>query len=985
MAIKDREPIIIEDDLYFYNLSVVDNETSNPVIGATVTLTDIGSKTTSSSGKVIFRSDKPNAQYTITKSGYITKTGTIVGKQTSTYTTIKINPVTFSSYFAIKVVDSSNAPIPSAHVDLYTTATTTQVYDAGETESNGIFLYGTNGDITKFYVRVSKNGYAQSSAEVYKDPSRAGALANPVNVRLQTSTNADYYYVVAVKDNGGRPVKNAEVGFYASVSYSTPYVVETLPVSSTKAKNNIEYKVREIVSQKSGKPMDIVKLTDRFSSYNYGFTGFKNEFQTEFKTEIPTTVEYELSARGTLNSFVDWVINNATSYQVKVSIYTTDANGLICIPAKTRTQNIYAKGLDLPSTYTWTSDNKGVLTPGLSQTSPSKTLIAHSYSGSSAYYHSIKVEDVVTMLPIAGANVIYTYNGTKRFEAVTNNDGIVRYTDSYQNLDVTIVKENFNECENIPSDGKYEETYMLIKLQPENSIMVVDEYDNPVEGIKLKIVYYGDNDIAIQYGLFRTNANGYIQTLDSRCYGNNYYAIVKNYIPKDEQPLKTRIGKGLTKIKLPEGTTDSEYVEESQFLRFNEMTVNAIKNNIDKGNREILNIDKGESKKVEYNAPDYMINIVDPDSIETYDIFTSTPVIMSDNNKSVIGSMDTTLNPDLNELKVRIVNRYSGYYNPIFKDILFYNNFINCPYSNTEFDNRYEDHYGKFGVINNMWFHKVNDNPDIDIINTLTPYYPLIGQYAIDHRDYNIFESNWDMNYYTKQLDVNHSEPCQNISSMQNGICMFGSKYLNVPKKIEIYGLTLGDDPEWNGEWNDDWITNPDGCPGEVMFKEVNNNSVDFYFFFKKRILRYFYDKLKDVFEEFISDDYSFGKQGVEDDIQEYVLRNVLKLYKLEKIRMFVRRRKEAKHNSRIEDDYTTYLEFDKTYPPESVNEVNRFIDLQDGHFKYVEYFRQHGFVEVNNVTLSKINRDSFDRKLVYNLRNGMREEFAFGFVLKKI
>ena len=196
---------------------------------------------------------------------------------------------------------------------------------------------------------------------------------------------------------------------------------------------------------------------------------------------------------------------------------------------------------------------------------------------------------------------------------------------------------------------------------------------------------------------------------------------------------------------------------------------------------------------------------------------------------------------------------------------------------------------------------------------------------------------------------------------------MFGSKYLNVPNMITISGFQLGDDENWKGEWNDDWVTNPDGCPGEVMFKEVNNNSVDFYFFFKKRILRYFYEKLKDVFEKYMGGDFTFGKAGVEDDIYEYVSKNVLKLYKLEKVKVFVRRKKRGVHNNKIENDYTKYLEKDGRQVCDN------------------EYFRSHGFVEINNIRLSKINRDDFDRKLVYNLRNGCEEEFGFSFMIKKI
>lgn len=363
-----------------------------------------------------------------------------------------------------------------------------------------------------------------------------------------------------------------------------------------------------------------------------------------------------------------------------------------------------------------------------------------------------------------------------------------------------------------------------------------------------------------------------------------------------------------------------------------------------------------DNEDVEYDEDGYRINIVDPDSVNTLDIFTSVPVIMNNDNKNIIGSVDTSLKQDMNELNIKTVNRYSGYYNPIFKDILFYDNFNkNCPYSNTKFDDDYEDNYGKFGVIKNMWFHKVNDEKSMEIVSSLTPYYPLTGQYALDCKDYNIFASSWDMNYYTEQVDTLHNKECENVASMKNGLCMFGSKYLNTPETIEIECLS------GHQEWNDEWITSPNGCDGEMMYKEVNRNSIKFYLFLRKRILRYFYEKLYNEFSKYISKDYSYGNKGIEDDINEYVNKNVLKLYRLERIRLFVRQDKTGVHDTRIDNDYITYI--DKT----------------------VDELKKDGFNETRTISVSKISLDDFDRQITYNLKNGYKEDFGFSFIIKKI
>ena len=55
-----------------------------------------------------------------------------------------------------------------------------------------------------------------------------------------------------------------------------------------------------------------------------------------------------------------------------------------------------------------------------------------------------------------------------------------------------------------------------------------------------------------------------------------------------------------------------------------------------------------------------------------------------------------------------VINRYSGFYNPIFTDILYYDDYVynKCEllYSNTNIDYNYNDGYGEFGIIKNMYY-----------------------------------------------------------------------------------------------------------------------------------------------------------------------------------------------------------------------------------------------------------------------------------------
>ena len=119
---------------------------------------------------------------------------------------------------------------------------------------------------------------------------------------------------------------------------------------------------------------------------------------------------------------------------------------------------------------------------------------------------------------------------------------------------------------------------------------------------------------------------------------------------------------------------------------------------------------------------------------------------------------------------------------------------------------------------------------------------------------------------------------------------------------------------------------------------------------------------MREEFQKHINPEYSYGlNDTLDDDIREYVEKNILRLYRLDRIKMYVRRTKMAVHNSMIENEYPMYLDFN------------------------VESLKANGFKEINTIYMSKLNVDDFDRKLVYNLRNGEKEDFGFSFVIKKI
>ena len=926
--------------------------------------------------------EAPSAKFTFKKIGYKDKRVTITATGGSNYTpVVMIQKPIFSEnlvYFDIYVKNALNdSPISGATINVYTDSNYSEPFvfnPSLTTESNGSVSLSTNllsiGDT--LYFQVSATRY-----ESYKTPVIGVGYHRVENedsiVRLSPKGAASRLYVFNIKvwDSLQRPVSDVRLRLYEDFTYSTTYNDGEVDIHK-EGLYEITERIKDIIFSKVD--LDVSILNDGYKLTDVGIDSLS---AVEIIQEIESFFDITISDDEVNNSFT--ILNLATLVQRKLpngsiakTYAETDKNGEIHIKyglSTTKPNSLGVKIVNLPGGY-YAPDPVGTVTalPSGSTEFGKIFVLQSTTEGLSEYSYNFQLLDSLAFVKLSGTTVVYkNLNGDEIYRGITDIEGQIKFSSSYPNLTISFSKNGY-ENSVVSFDGNENKNFRYQYLIPTRYIRVVNEDTGEgVEDINVILWGYDQNGDYIEYKSLKTRYRGYVNPTilneNSGLYSAEVYVSIYlkyTYDASYNKQLKKIPLEDTMVFKIPSPIDDGDS-DVDEFEKFNEYSVNHIKKMIDKQK----NIED-DNNIVEYIDNDFSINIQHPDTISVYDIFTCTPVIVNNNQKSVVGSVDVDLKPDVNTLRMKMINRYSGYYNPIFKDVLFFKN-INyideekkeqeCHFSNTSFDYTYSDNYGKFGIINNMWFHKVNDSGK-DIINTLTPYYPLTGQYALDLKDYNIFSSNWDMYYHTRQIDLINSENCRNVSSMNNGLCMFGSKYLNVPEVIEINGFEQNG---WDGSWNEDWITNQDACPGEIMYNEINDNSVDFYLFLTKRIIRFFKDKLRDEFKKYISGDYSYGIAGIEDDMEEYIKKNILKLYKLEKVRMFVRRRNKGQHNSKIENDYNAYLKEDPTY------------------------FMSKGFTEVKTMTMTKINRDDFDRKIVYNLRRGAQEDFGFSFFLRKI
>ena len=194
---------------------------------------------------------------------------------------------------------------------------------------------------------------------------------------------------------------------------------------------------------------------------------------------------------------------------------------------------------------------------------------------------------------------------------------------------------------------------------------------------------------------------------------------------------------------------------------------------------------------------------------------------------------------------------------------------------------------------------------------------------------------------------------------------MFGSKYLNIPDYIFI-------DTFENGKyWNEKMVMDiRDNTDTEIMYKEINNRTVKYHLFIEKRLKRYLKENLMGVFEKYINKEYSFGNKGtIEDDVDEYVEKNLLKLYKVDKIYMYIKSDRMSINDRVIENEYLKYM-----------NKSNE-AKIKNG-FPVINVDGDGKMLVDSKFIMGKINE--FDRFVTYNLKPGFKESFGFGVSFKR-
>jgi hypothetical protein len=271
---------------------------------------------------------------------------------------------------------------------------------------------------------------------------------------------------------------------------------------------------------------------------------------------------------------------------------------------------------------------------------------------------------------------------------------------------------------------------------------------------------------------------------------------------------------------------------------------------------------------------------------------------------------------DINATERSVLNvfsRYNGRYQPKFNDILYFKDFAGCDYCGTTGPRGYG--FGKyrnlqlnttepkFGLIENYYYNKVNtENPKgILKLNPISGYpslYPLIQEIAIDKRNLYSFLSNWDIGYYQKNIDRKTKELVMGYRGAIENKAFFGSKMLTIPDEVRLENFTLIQlDDLVGGLSNIDNVsetvvqnnitrsTTKGASSLNIKDKKQENEFIELNVFSSKALVQYLRaDGIDEEFEKYINPNFSFGEGGLDDDIEQYIINNVLSRYTIKRI-----------------------------------------------------------------------------------------------------
>lgn len=258
------------------------------------------------------------------------------------------------------------------------------------------------------------------------------------------------------------------------------------------------------------------------------------------------------------------------------------------------------------------------------------------------------------------------------------------------------------------------------------------------------------------------------------------------------------------------------------------------------------------------------------------------------------------------------INRYSGEYEPIFKEVskFYYTfDFIKNDINSLNFSNiKFNIDIDKFMTIENFNHIKISEDKILDLESDpiYKPQYELLNEISIGRENYFLFLSNWDYGFHYKYFNKNNYSSVPGTLRIEEDDC-FISKLIIVPNeiKLENFNIKYLKDIEK--------LEDIDLSKIEMIVKE-NSKTVEGFINLNNILINYFLSSgFINKFNEFLNNSIEFiGKySSLEDYIKDYIKLNILKLYDISLIEFYTKKDSTILTSKEINNEIINGIVFD--------------------------------------------------------------------------
>lgn len=386
-------------------------------------------------------------------------------------------------------------------------------------------------------------------------------------------------------------------------------------------------------------------------------------------------------------------------------------------------------------------------------------------------------------------------------------------------------------------------------------------------------------------------------------------------------------------------------------------------NHINSGDPEIKYISVDSSGNVEFNK--FCIELVRPDNPVKSTYLKSIPLKQKPVDlQTAVRILGYEITNE-ERMSINQITRYRGGYNPKWRDIFKFVDTTDLKNDGLEYNNaqiltslpNIQD--SSIGMIKNLYFNKVNvENPNVilrsAISNESKNIFPLIGEYAIDYADYFTFRSNWDPFYFRKYIKPDVFENVIGTREPKEEKAFFSSKVISIPGQITLETFPQGIIPLKSigtirqiSTVNENIASQEiEDSKGKVLILDVATNQALADYLIS--------DGFSSEFYKYINPNYSFGDPILDDDIKNYIYRNIVDRYVVKNIIFWEKFWNKGNPSPQVETNLTDSQKI------------------------------ANGYVVSRNFTTKFVNPDDLNFQLIYNIPLDKNFSIAFTVVLEK-